>query len=924
MPLALAAPSAPAPSQDRLRPRGERAAAALPWIAAAYWLGYLLYRVGPWPHAAAELVADAVTLLPNSATLAAAWHRAWALRGRPERARDLRAWALFGLSYACFVGQNVLWLGADVGVWGATATRIGQWLVLGSYLPLVAALVSFPSGQLHGRERTRFWLDWLIVLLGAWLLLWDGVLRRMPQSYGIVSGLVSQGALVADFAVVVTLVALLMRGTLPRLRAPLRLLAIGRAVSVLAGLLTLHLTASGGNSNVWTDSLWVCATAFDFLAAAAWMPHGWRSRIDEADDDEQRREVASSGSALPYAFLAVGYGVLLVESRPAWGTPLGTVVGAAVVLTTVVVARQLLALGDNRRLVRERVAQEARFRSLVQHASDVVTVVDRRGVVRFVSPSLTRVFGHPAVVGADFLDLVHPDDQHIVRDFVGRAMLSDDAMVSTAEWRVRHADGSWRNAETLATNLLADRTVEGIVLNTRDVTERKRLEAELTHRALHDPLTGLANRVLLRDRADHALVRAARGEQPVRAIGVLLIDLDDFKNVNDSLGHGAGDQLLVTVSRRLLGATRGCDTVARLGGDEFAVLLEGMLSDADAVLVAERIVQAMRAPVLLDGKEVVVGTSIGIATAHEGEGVEELLRNADVALYRAKARGKHRYEVFAPEMHAAALARLELEADLRLALAREEFTLAYQPIVELAGGRVIGAEALLRWSHPTRGPVSPAEFVPVAEATGLIVPLGRWVLREACRQAAAWHAAGVVGGASGADALSIAVNLSARQLQDPRIIDDVREALGASGLGPTQLSLEITESVIMHDTDVALARLHALKALGVRLAIDDFGTGYSSLSYLRRFPVDVLKIDRAFVQGAGDGGESVLVDAIVGLGSALGLRTVAEGIEHEGQLARLRALGCGFGQGYLFAAPLPPARFAAMARERVCGCAAAA
>ena len=447
--------------------------------------------------------------------------------------------------------------------------------------------------------------------------------------------------------------------------------------------------------------------------------------------------------------------------------------------------------------------------------------------------------------------------------------------------------------------------------------ERRRVEVALGRQALEDPLTGLANRTLFRDRAGHALARLARAGppaagEPARA-AVLFLDLDDFKTVNDSLGHHAGDALLRAVAARLLNATRGCDTVARLGGDEFAVLLENARGPADAHAVAGRIAEALRAPVALDaagpgaaGREARVGASIGIAFAEPGVDVDALLRNADAAMYQAKADGKGRHAVFDPSLVAAAAERLALEGDLVHALGRGEFALAYQPIVALDTGAPVGAEALLRWRHPARGLVSPARFVPLAEASGLIVEVGRWVLDEACRAAAAWPAP--PGGAP----LHVTVNVSGRQLVHPDLPAHVAGALAAAGLPPDRLTLEITESVLMHDTAATLAVLRALKALGVRLAVDDFGTGYSSLRYLQQFPVDVLKIDKSFVDGVASAGpqaghDAALARTIVTLGDLLGLRTVAEGVETPAQAERLRAMGCGYGQGYLFARPLDDA-----------------
>jgi diguanylate cyclase (GGDEF)-like protein len=434
--------------------------------------------------------------------------------------------------------------------------------------------------------------------------------------------------------------------------------------------------------------------------------------------------------------------------------------------------------------------------------------------------------------------------------------------------------------------------------------ENRTLEERLIHQAFHDPLTGLANRTLFRERVEHALARANGGER----VAVLFLDLDDFKSVNDSLGHSEGDRLLEEVGVRLLKATRGFDTVARLGGDEFAVLLEGLAQEQDAMLVVERIRSAMRRPIPLQGREVMVSASIGVAHVDVGGNADEVLRNADVAMYRAKAAGKGGHEVYDPAMHAAVLERLEIQGDLRRALLAGEFRLLYQPIVELASEEVVGVEALIRWEHPVRGLVSPVTFIPLAEENGLIVPIGRWVLREACRQGRCWELA-----AAGHPAPTISVNISGRQLLDPAIVADVAGALAESELTPGLLTLELTESMLMHDSEATLQTLHALKALGVRLAIDDFGTGYSSLSYLQRFPIDILKIDKSFIDGVSRGGsDAALARTIVTLAGLLGLSPIAEGVERAEQQAHLVALGCARGQGYLFARPVPPERIAAL------------
>jgi len=427
----------------------------------------------------------------------------------------------------------------------------------------------------------------------------------------------------------------------------------------------------------------------------------------------------------------------------------------------------------------------------------------------------------------------------------------------------------------------------------------------MLHQALHDSLTGLPNRALFLDRLTHALERGRSAAD----VGVLFCDLDRFKTVNDSAGHAAGDELLVAVAARLNDCLRTGDTAARLGGDEFAILLEDVRHENEAVAVAERIAEAMMPPFQIGGREVFVSASIGIVVG-KGRG-EELLRNADVAMYRAKTDGKGRYRVFEPSMRAEVLERIELEADLQLAVQRDELVVHYQPIVGLGDGRLTAFEALVRWRHPTRGLLPPACFIPMAEETDLIIDIGRRVLDEACVQAQVWNT-------------SISVNLSARQLEQSDLVEVVARALARSGLAPERLWLEITETVLMHDTEATIERLRALKALGVRLAVDDFGTGYSSLRYLRRFPIDLLKIAKPFVDGVASGPEGMaLAKTIVDLGASLGLRTVAEGIEGANELAVLRRLGCDLGQGFLFAEPLSAEEASALLRNGASDAAAA-
>ncbi len=433
----------------------------------------------------------------------------------------------------------------------------------------------------------------------------------------------------------------------------------------------------------------------------------------------------------------------------------------------------------------------------------------------------------------------------------------------------------------------------------QDITERKALEDRLEYLAFHDLITSLPNKALFMNRLKHALARLGRREGKV---AVLFVDLDNFKFVNDTLGHHVGDNLLVAVSARLRKCLRPEDTVARLGGDEFAVLLEDVEGVGKAAHVAERIVEELRAPFALNNQEVFTTPSIGVAFSDPSHDLpEDLLRNADIAMYRAKEEGKARYRMFDPSMEARVTERLRLENDLRRALERDGFKIHYQPVVLLETEQIIGMEALVRWEHSERGLVTPNEFVPLAEEIGLIVPIGQWVLREACRQAKEWQER-----FPSDPPLNVGVNLSARQLQNPDLVEDVEEVLRGTGLDPQQLTLEITESAVIGEGERRIRTLRRLRDLGVRLALDDFGTGYSSLSYLRRLPVGMLKIDRSFVENIGDDAkDEALLSGVIGIASGLGLYVVAEGVETAEQLAHVKSLGCQLAQGNYFSEPLP-------------------
>ena len=550
-------------------------------------------------------------------------------------------------------------------------------------------------------------------------------------------------------------------------------------------------------------------------------------------------------------------------------------------------------------IARNESRSERRFRALVQNATDVVTVIDGDLAMLYHTPSLEPALGWAPgeLIGFPIVEIVSPEDRtSVVAYFSG--VVAQPGKHPPIEFRALCRDGSVRTVEAVSANLLHDADLHGIVITMRDITDRKLLEEQLAHQAFHDALTGLANRALFSDRVTNAIARAARRN---RSVSVLFLDLDDFKTVNDSLGHAAGDELLLFVADRLTSSLRPGDTAARLGGDEFAILTEDEHSLEVAVSIAERVQRALEAPFPLSGKEVFVRASIGIAQLGEGDTAGDLLRNADVAMYRAKDAGKGRFAIYEAGMHTAAVQRLELRAEIERAVAHGELAIVYQPIVDLGRETITGAEALVRWRHPTRGLIAPDQFIPIAEETGLIVPLGRWVLEQACREARL-----LADRTGGSVPTMIGVNVSGRELQEDGFAEMVSNILASTGLEPGRLMLEITESVLMEGSGLMSARLDELKRLGVQIAIDDFGTGHSSLSYLSRFPVDVIKIPKQFVDGIeGDTGDRRLASAILRLGNTMRLRTIAEGIETAEQRERLQLIGADLGQGFLFGRPMP-------------------
>ncbi|MGB9376424.1 MAG: EAL domain-containing protein [Mycobacteriales bacterium] len=830
-----------------------------------------------------------------------ATRRAMGLRGHQRW-----AWtALAASAWSWAAGQTV---------WGVYESILPQDLPFPSYADLgylgavvfiILGLCLLPRSPLTSATRVRGLLDGLIIATSLLMVSWEVVLGKMiiGGSGSLLTQAIGLAYPVGDVVsatLALVLVVRMRHGSGLRLASALLLVAavLGSAVADSGFLfLTNNQTYYSGHP---IDVFWFLGyLTFGFAARV-----GLSSRA-EVDEDQGERNGHFRVLA-PYPAVALALGAVTYREITV-GRPGPFMTWSLLGLMTFVVLRQILTSRENLRLtdflearVNERTLalaeREQWFRSLVQNSSDVVTVVEPDSTIQYVTPSAEHVFDLDplALLGKPFTTLMEPrEGARLLQTLRDAAAVSGSV---TMEGQIRDASGRSRDTELTVTSLIDDPHVRGLVINARDVSERKALEEQLSHQAFHDGLTGLANRELFKDRVDHALASRQRNFRP---LVVMFLDLDGFKAVNDSYGHASGDRLLVQVAQRLRDRLRVADTIARLGGDEFAVLLEWIDSDWNAETVAAHLMAVLEPSFHVDGRDIRVRTSIGIALAvARDDTAEDLIRNADVAMYHAKAHGGGIAREFEPHMHHALVERLEIEMDLRQGLARDEFVLFYQPIVDLAEGSYLGVEALVRWRHPTRGLVQPNEFISVAEESGQIVEIGAWILNEACRWAASRQPTG--------RRLTVAVNISGRQLLAENFVDMVRGALSDSGLPSDCLVLEMTESQLIENTEITIGLLGELKALGVSLAIDDFGTGYSSLSYLSRFPIDILKIDQSFVESlASSGDKRALTEAIVRLGGTLKLKTVAEGIEQESQLEMLRAMGCKSGQGFLFSHALP-------------------
>jgi diguanylate cyclase (GGDEF)-like protein/PAS domain S-box-containing protein len=830
-------------------------------------------------------VGEATFLIAGSGAAAAAWIGA---RRSPRSAQPIPQLVAAGIS-ASALGDLIFyaygWMGIAADVSLADIAWFSSYVALGAGL-----LIAIARGR-GGAELTHVLLDVVAMSCVSVLVMWD--LSVMPimadSSVSSWTRIVWAGYPTADailFAIVLRALAT---------RRSRRTVGVAFAAGVacwLAADFVFLVLAVSSTASVWLD--------------VGWIAGAWLLAVPTFRTAQPLPVVPEDEPSLGYGSIAFALLPLLVPSlievagylRDVDANPIPLLV-ATVLLVGLVFARTSVLLRGERRARLEAKASRRHYEQLAANSSDAVIIVDSTGHMMNDSPQLAALLGYPGVPtkGLHSLLLVADGNREVILGTLERARQCPGEIIDT-EISVVHSDDTLMTLGARVLNLIADDDVGGILINLHDITDRKRAEVELSHQAFHDSLTGLANRALFRDRLTHALGRNARTGF---ALSVLYLDLDEFKTVNDSLGHDAGDDLLKEVSGRLVGAVRPGDTVARLGGDEFAILIEASDHASDeATNIADRILQALSEPIEVSGQRIVISASIGITTGNAEGTAATLLRDADIAMYRAKASGKAHWVSYEPHMRAAAIERTQLETDLRNALGAGQFRLVYQPVVKLETQQTVGFEALLRWDHPTLGVVGPDKFIPIAEQTGLIVTIGEWVLQTACGTAARWQEdyPEVAG-------LTMAVNLSTRQLEAPELLAHVADALAASGLEPAALVLEITESALIADPVVAAQRLRQLRSTGVRLAIDDFGTGYSSLSYLRQFPVDILKIDQSFVSSITDRtGIPPIVRGLLDLARTLELEIIAEGVEHDAQRDGLRAEQCEFAQGYLFARPL--------------------
>ena len=845
----------------------------------------VLRPLPPGLGAALSLVVQTVTVLAACALTAT---RARAASGRLRAARALLSGSLL---FATLGGVLALVLRLVSGQPPPvpSVADVAHFL----YLPLcVAGVLSYPVSDDHPGSTARTLLDGLIAASALWFITY--VLLLAPAQVGegtpALVALTMLGYPACDVFVIAMAAGALHR-VAPEARRELALNAAGVGLYAVSDIAYTVLAANGS----YVSDSWVAALAEAGLAlmVVAVLPS---LRPVSARAPAWVRSIG----AAPYApvVLALGLaGWLSLSGDTLQGRQLSLLVTVMIAL----LLRQIAGARDNAQMTRRLRERKALFRSLVVGSSDLITLHDADMTMRYASPAVSRLTGLSAdeLARTPLAAIVHPEDRHAVLE-VGRLFRTDPGSATEMLLRVRAESGEWRWCRTLAHDLLADPDVRGIVCNTRDVHERHLLEQQAHHDAHHDALTGLGNLAQAR-----ALLAQACA-QDTAGVTVALVDLDGFKQVNDTFGHGQGDALLQAVAARLRGCVRGEDIVTRIGGDEFLLVLP---ADVDGTRVGERILAALREPLSVGGRPLTIGASVGLASTADHPTPDELLRNADLAMYSAKTAGRNRFAWYEPRLHESATQRMQISRGLRRALQEQHFALHYQPLVALPGGEVVGAEALLRWQDPDGSSVPPDVFIPVAEESGVMLDIDAWVLERACRDLAGWLVQGLA-------VARVSVNISRRHLTRdlPELVADTLQRHGLRG---DQLCVEVTESAVAPDPEMAVGVLTALRATGVQIALDDFGTGQSSLSQLAQLPIDVVKIDKSFLLSApGDAGALRLLGSIVGICKALSLPVVAEGIEHALVVEHLAASGCAFGQGYHFGRPQPADELARLLPRR--------
>jgi diguanylate cyclase (GGDEF)-like protein/PAS domain S-box-containing protein len=865
--------------------RGSRVVIAIGLFLVAY-LGWQVFRWGGRVNQ--QAIGDSAFWPINLAASLLCWRIA---RRRDFEPRVRRAWWLIGAGlFSYLLGDVIQFIYESIlHAMPYPFPSAADLFYLGFYPLAFAGILQFPRARRTRAGLVSAALNGSTLLVAAMALVWFVLLAPVEETLGgtLLQKIVTIAYPCGDLILLCGVTLLLIerssafRGWVQFLFS-ISLVAFV-VTDIIYGRLLLSNSYIGGDP---IDTGWMVAIALMGLSAHE------VGRTSGKPFSERSALLDREGTwFLPYVTFAVTFGLMVASFGEGGDRAKGAIGFTAAAAVLVLACLRWSSIEKNR--------WGRYFQALVERVSDYVVVLNHDFVPSYVSPPLLRLLGLPLETSIDrntLARLIVPDDLPIIRASIERAVATPGSD-SHAELRLHGTDGGVLHMMCVVTNLLADPAVRGLVVVLHDITEKARLEDELRHQALHDSLTGLPNRALINDRLAQmpTLMQHHHSE-----IAVLYIDIDDFKDVNDSLGHGTGDELLRAVARRLDQIVKGRDTVGRVGGDEFVIIAETESGIDAATLIAQRVLDAMVEPFSIEGvpgRALSAGVSVGVAIG--GFALpSNLLRNADLALYRAKASGKNCFVVFEPEMYEIAAEKAELEQGLNDALTKREFFLVYQPIVDLKTLAPIGVEALLRWRHPTREIIGPADFVPILESRGLITDVGRWVIEEACEQAVRLQRRGAP--------LNMSVNVSPTQLMNARFVGDIEKALIKSRLDPERLLIELTESALLAEPAIVATNLDSLKSIGLRVAIDDFGTGYSALNYLRKLPIDVLKIDRSFVSDIEHSAEAViLVRSLVDLGRELGISTIAEGIEEQAQLTTLRAAGCDLGQGYFFAKPMP-------------------